>query len=394
MSKTQEGYLLIADITGYTQYLSRSELEHAQEVLTALLELLVDHTRPPLVLSRLAGDAVISYGLADRFSQGQTFIEMIEDTYVAFRKAIEQMVLNNNCRCNACANISNLDLKFFIHYGVFGLQHLGNHDELVGSDVNLIHRLLKNHVTEKTGCRAYSLYTEAAIRRLGIAEICETMVSHTEKYEHLDEVQVWVQDMHPVWQQKRAASRVTIPPEQTLQEAAVEIAMPPEQLWDYLGRSDFLNIILGASKSEVTNRAHGRVGQGSVYHCYHGEKDNQLVILEWRPFESIITRSPLPLPNTTLLVEMRLAASGRGTRFSQIVSKASGPWPGRTLGDLALKSMAKQMQRDVEAFKARVEADYAARGEAPAADARIDTAKISLAAAESLQPVGGLAQPE
>jgi hypothetical protein len=63
MAKTQDGYLLIADISGYTLYLSKSELEHAQEILTALLELLVDHTRPPLVISRLAGDAVISYGL-------------------------------------------------------------------------------------------------------------------------------------------------------------------------------------------------------------------------------------------------------------------------------------------------------------------------------------------
>jgi hypothetical protein len=57
MSETHEGYLLIADITGYTQYLSESELEHAQETLTALLEVRVENTRPPLVISRLEGDA-------------------------------------------------------------------------------------------------------------------------------------------------------------------------------------------------------------------------------------------------------------------------------------------------------------------------------------------------
>lgn len=51
MSETHEGYFLIADITGYTRYLSESELVHAQETLTALLELLVENTRPPLVLS-------------------------------------------------------------------------------------------------------------------------------------------------------------------------------------------------------------------------------------------------------------------------------------------------------------------------------------------------------
>jgi len=157
MSGTQEGYLLIADITGYTQYLSQSELEHAQQTLTALLELLVDRTRPPLVISRLAGDAVISYGLRQNFFEGQTFVEMLEDTYVAFRKALERMILNTTCLCNACTNLSSLDLKFFCHFGAFGIQRIGDRQELVGSDVNLIHRLLKNHVAEKPGFRAYTL---------------------------------------------------------------------------------------------------------------------------------------------------------------------------------------------------------------------------------------------
>ena len=47
---TSFGYFLIADITGYTQYLSESELDHAQKSLTALLNLLIKHTRPPLVI--------------------------------------------------------------------------------------------------------------------------------------------------------------------------------------------------------------------------------------------------------------------------------------------------------------------------------------------------------
>lgn len=46
MSKTQSGTLLIADITGYTFFLSESELEHAQEILETLLEILIKETRP------------------------------------------------------------------------------------------------------------------------------------------------------------------------------------------------------------------------------------------------------------------------------------------------------------------------------------------------------------
>ena len=63
----EQGYLVIADITGYTAYLSDSELEHAQDSLSSLLNLLIDHTTTPLTLSRLEGDAVISYAMDGTF---------------------------------------------------------------------------------------------------------------------------------------------------------------------------------------------------------------------------------------------------------------------------------------------------------------------------------------
>ncbi len=86
-----------------------------------------------------------------------------------------------------------------------------DHDELVGSDVNLIHRLLKNGVTQATGFRAYALYTEAAIRQLDVSGIAETLTPHREAYEYLGDVQVWVQDMHPVWENKRSGAALTFP---------------------------------------------------------------------------------------------------------------------------------------------------------------------------------------
>ena len=362
---------MIADITGYTMYLSQSELDHAQEILTALLELLLDHTRPPLVLSRLAGDAVISYGLSDNFYKGQTFLEVIEDTYVAFRKAIEQMVLNNTCRCKACANISNLDLKFFIHYGDFAIQHIGrtgtvrlteaerfrDHDELVGSNVNLIHRLLKNQVTEQTGLSAYTLYTSQAVEHLNLPGLVETLISLEETYEHLGRVQIWVQDMHPVWEQKHAAMHVVIPPDQVLGQFETEIAMPPDRVWDYLTDPRTLNHLIRADRLEVSHLAHGRVDTGTVYKCIHGNQTTPLTILEWQPFERILMQCAMPVPGCHSLMEMRIVPSPNGTRLLQIFSKTRGPLPGRLASDLMMKGMAKKMKEDLESFRRDIEAD-------------------------------------
>jgi len=362
MSKTYQGYFLIADITGYTQYLNESELEHAQETLTALLEMLVKNTRPPLVISRLAGDAVISYGLRESFFQGQSFVEKIEDTYVAFRKTIERLVLNNTCRCNACANISNLDLKFFIHFGTFGIQRISDHDELVGSDINLLHRLLKNSVTEKTRIRAYALFSEAAIQQLGVEGLSDGMTAHSETYEHLGEVQVWVLDMQPIWEEKRGGATVTFPTDQAWWRSENQINMPREQAWDYLVQPKFRNTLIGSDEMKIANLSNGRIAPGSVFQCYHGDKLVPQTILEWQPFESMIVKELFPMShNVSWLAEYRLDSTDTGTRLTRKATKPEGPIAGRTLLRL-LWPIFKRVTRQMEAaYVKQIEDDFQAR---------------------------------
>ncbi len=356
---SQSGFLVISDITGYTRFLSESELEHAQEILQSLLELLIDHNRPPLTISRTAGDAVISYSVAGASILGQTFVELMEDTYVAFRRAIELFVMNNTCRCNACANVSALDLKFFVHHGEFGIQKLGGHDELVGSDVNLLHRLLKNRVVEATGVRAYTLYTDAAIEALGLAGFRASLTSHQESYEHLGEVTLWVQDMHPIWLEKREQVLITIPPERVVLEVSTEISLPPHQVWDYLVQPEFARLIIGSDRQEITHRHNGRVAPGSVYVCYHGKQISRRTILQWRPFEEIIFEAPTPLPRTFSPVRVLLTPTAGGTHVAHTFGKMRGVF--RLLGETIIRFSARQYhQAAIETFRDAVLADWAA----------------------------------
>src|SRR4030067_563003 len=64
------------------------------------------------------------------------------------------------CMGNPCRNIPSLDLKFIAHHGDYIIQQVRDIREMVGSDVNLIHRLLKNHVAEATGWRALPQFTQ------------------------------------------------------------------------------------------------------------------------------------------------------------------------------------------------------------------------------------------
>ena len=382
---TKFGYFLIADITGYTGYLNASELEHAQQTLTALLNLLIKHTKPPLVISRLAGDAVISYGLRDGFLQGQTFAETLEQTYVAFRRAIELMVRNTTCPCNACRNIGALDLKFFVHYGEFAVQKLDAHEELVGSDVNLLHRLLKNHVTERTGLNAYTLYSDAAIRQLGLEDGLPNLIRDDEEYEHVGAVTAWVEDMHPVWEKHRREPQMLITPDRILASFSAEIDLPQEVLWDYLGQAQHMNVLAGAERMTITGRKAGRVDTGAVFECYHGGRIVNQIVVEWHPFELMTVQIPIDLPipvkGVSLFMELRLEPSGTGTRFTQTFSKASGPFAGRAMAEMGLQQMLKTGDADMARFKAHVEADAASHPRAlPAmvpADAEVRAAALA-----------------
>lgn len=375
----QQGYFLIADITGYTQYLNESELDHAQSILTSLLNLLIEHTRPPLIISRLAGDAVISYGLSGHFLGGQTFAESLEDTYVSFRRMVELMVRNTTCPCNACRNIASLDLKFFVHFGEFAVQKLDAHDELVGTDVNLLHRLLKNHVSEVLGLKAYTLYSDAAIRALDLENL-SGLVRHEETYEHLGTVTVWIEDMHPVWEAKRRLSQTAITPARELMRVGVDIALMPELVWDYLIRPEHLKVMLNATKVEVVKQHGDRIATGNMFQCYHGGGMQPMTIIEWQPFDRIVTEFR-PLRGVTAYCEFRLEPIDSGTRLTQIITKGEGALS-RLLFNWKFSKMAASLNQDMQRFKAHIEADWAQWGAPPAPP--IAQSLVKIAARESL----------
>ena len=321
---SQEGYMVISDITGYTAYLSQSELEHAQDSLSSLLNLLIDHTEEPLVVSRLEGDAVISYSLKGSFIQGQTLVEIIERTYVDFGRALERMVLNTTCNCNACRNIWSLDLKFFVHYGEFMLQQFGGHVEMVGTDVNLVHRLAKNGITEQTGITAYVAYTRAAVDALGIEEICVAMTPHTETYEHISEVEVLVQDMHPVWRQERSRNPITVDPEDTLFVVSRDFPVGPALMWDYLTELRYRAIFMGSHDASVDGRNDGRLGAGSTYYCAHGKFVFPQMIVDWQPFEQCTLESSSNFPRASSLATHTLTPTDGGARLTVACSRSRG----------------------------------------------------------------------
>ena len=280
---TQHGYLLIADISGYTSFVAGTELEHAHEILTDLLETICGRIRSLLTIHKLEGDAVFAYAPETKITRGETILELIESTYAAFRDRQVSIKRATTCTCKACSNIPNLDLKFIAHHGDYILQNVANITEMVGSDVNLVHRLLKNGVGAATDWKAYALFTEKSLEHLGMR--LEDPHVQTESYEHLGDVVTHSIDMQARYDQILSTRRVVIEEDQADVVLMVDFPTPPPRTWEWLQDPVRRNLWSNGRVWSNGTRPDGRTGSGASNHCAHGKSVVTETILDWRPFE-------------------------------------------------------------------------------------------------------------
>ena len=66
LGKAETACFVIADISGYTHFVSGVELDHAQDIIADIMDTLVRALRPPFRLAKFEGDAAFVYALADK----------------------------------------------------------------------------------------------------------------------------------------------------------------------------------------------------------------------------------------------------------------------------------------------------------------------------------------
>jgi len=177
-----KGYFILTDISGYTEFLTRSEIDHANDALKNLFDAQLAEIKHPFIISGYRGDAIFMYVPESDFIEAQSFIESIERLYFVFADTRRQMIQNTTCQCRACQNIPRLDLKMVVHYGEYVIQTLGDREELLGADVIVLHRMLKNNVIEKTGIESYAMFSDAAVEALNLLELAYPLTPHIEAY--------------------------------------------------------------------------------------------------------------------------------------------------------------------------------------------------------------------
>jgi class 3 adenylate cyclase/uncharacterized protein YndB with AHSA1/START domain len=251
------GYIAIADISGYTAFVADTEIEHSREILAELLEVTSRELERHLRLSRIQGDALICVGEEDEV------IPCLEDAFLSFHRRVRAMVAATTCPCNACRSVPNLTLKFVAQHGTYSTVSVRGTVDLVGSDVNIAFRLLKNHVPS----HEYILATNSVLERLP-ALARERFVPISEDYD-LGHVEAGYRDLHDL--RERAYQQLTqrVTPRDADFTLTATLDAPPADVYAELVKPSTMQRVAGAPNITLKSGARGTLAN-AAYHCEHG----------------------------------------------------------------------------------------------------------------------------
>jgi len=312
LSQPEPACLLIADISGYTSYLAGSELDHAQDVLADLMTTVVGALRPAFRLAKLEGDAAFVYVLAERLD-GSQLLDTVEKTYFAFRRRLRDISQATACECNACVLMPRLDLKVLAHHGSIIRHRVAGREELVGSDVIVAHRLLKNRVVERLGTPAYAMFSDACIAAMDVDPAALGMTEFRDEYEGLGEVTGWVHDLGAAWTAELDRKRVVVTDRDAGYVFERVQPAPRDIVWSYMTDPALRPLWQAGVEAVDQLPTSPRRGVGTTNHCIHGADVIVEQILDWRPTDYVTHRTTLP-NGFTAMSTFAFADNPDGTR--------------------------------------------------------------------------------
>ncbi|MFL5727891.1 MAG: DUF2652 domain-containing protein [Cytophagaceae bacterium] len=137
-------FLYIPDISGYTQFINNTNIRYSRELIHELLEIIVDSNILNLKIAEIQGDAILFYklGTPPCISKLES---QVKRSFLNFQESLAKMRMKYELLRKA----PELSLKIIVHFGWIGTMEIKNIVKLLGSDMVVAHRILKNNVKEK-----------------------------------------------------------------------------------------------------------------------------------------------------------------------------------------------------------------------------------------------------
>lgn len=172
--------IFIPDISGFTKFVNSTEIDHAEHIISELLEIIIDANQLNLKVAEIEGDAVLFYR-EDFVPTYDELFEQAKTIFINFHSHLQRYEVERVCQCGACSTASSLSIKFVSHIGEIGFTNVKNNLKPFGPNLVLAHRLLKNDIQEYE----YLLFTDQMAELDGFKngvdltkkEVCEQIMT-------------------------------------------------------------------------------------------------------------------------------------------------------------------------------------------------------------------------
>jgi hypothetical protein len=169
MATPKSSLIYIPDISGFTKFVTETEIDHSTHIIEELLEIIIDSNEINLKVSEIEGDAVLFY----RFGEPPTAEEIVKqskDLFIRFHEHLKLYERDRVCQCGACSTAQNLTLKMVAHYGELNEVKVRDRSKLLGEAMIVAHRLLKNDVNNDEYLLLSGKYLNALSSNIDLAD--------------------------------------------------------------------------------------------------------------------------------------------------------------------------------------------------------------------------------
>ena len=174
-----------------------------------------------------------------------------------------------------------------MHHGSVIRHRIAGREELVGSDVIVAHRFLKNHVVDRLGIAAYALFSESTIAAMAADPVALGMTEYRDAYDDLGEVTAWVHDLTAAWTRSSSATGSSCRSARLATSSTNVQPAPRDIVWTFMTdpaiRPRWQAGVTGVNELPTAPRR----GVGTTNHCMHGSEVLIEEILDWRPTRAV-----------------------------------------------------------------------------------------------------------
>ncbi len=180
--------ICIPDISGFTKFMAETDIEFSRKIIPPLLRTIVSSNLIKMEVGEIEGDAVVFY----RFGALPTMRELLDQCTEFFTKFIEQLEQLENdfaAEFEQHHTSANMSLKIICHAAEITSTHIEGITKLIGEDMVVVHKLLKNSIQESE----YILLTDKLLacytsEALETALEGQQLLHGFDEYEHIGKI--------------------------------------------------------------------------------------------------------------------------------------------------------------------------------------------------------------